>query len=397
MTTFPNRWQDPGMRSLFVVLVALLVACQPPAQKPPSGPPTGGCAATDAAQCLVNQMACAATSTGPSCQSCDYTTYASATGACLPIEGTPMFHDFPEQTIGAGSEAGGECRSWTLGNEEELWIGAVELVQNEQSHHSNWTWAPDTDFPGPDGIWSCGTRSYGFFEGGAAGGVLFAQSTQAPHEVERFPPGAGFRVPPHVRIISDIHLLNASSKSVTGHAHLVLYTHPAAEITTQLRVSHLEYDDIHIAPHTLARLTSNCSVAQQASAATGTPYGGKVYYALPHTHTLATSYKLGILGGPSDGEKLLDLGGYNGVAHGRAFDPPIDFTGANGFSLTCEYDNTRDIQVNWGVGTDEMCEGFVWTDSSVFFQSRVSYGVDEGLDGDMRVFDGPCDTVIVSH
>ena len=164
-----------------------------------------------------------------------------------------------------------------------------------------------------------------------------------------------------------------------------------------MRVSHLEYDAIHIPPHTRARLTSNCSVAQPASAATGAPYGGKVYYALPHMHTLATSYKLGLLGGAHDGEKLLDLGGYNGVAHGRPFDPPVDFTGADGFSLTCEYDNTLDIDVNWGIGTDEMCEGFVWTDSSVFFQSRVTQRVDEGMDGDLHLFDGPCNTEIISH
>jgi hypothetical protein len=388
------------MRHLFAFSFVLVASCQPALEQPeqPSaGPPTGGCAATEAASCLQDQMACAATSAGPSCQVCNNHYYADATGTCVRVEGKPVIHDFPEQTIAAGGEQGSICRSWTLNNEEELWVGAVELVQNEQSHHSNWTWAADDKFDGPDGIWVCGSRNYGFFEGGAAGGVLFAQSTQASHEVEHFPPGAGFRLPPHVRIISDIHLLNASSKSVTGHSQLILYTHPAAEITTQLHVSHLEYDAINIAPHTQARLTSNCSVAKQASEATGKPYGGKVYYALPHTHTLATSYKLGILGGPHDGEKLLELGGYNGVAHGRPFDPPIDFTGANGFSLTCEYDNTRDIAVHWGIGTDEMCEGFVWTDSSVFFESRVSYGIDEGMDGTTRVFDGPCDTVIVSH
>jgi hypothetical protein len=386
------------MRTLLALALLLGSACQKPAEeKPNDGPPTGGCAASEAAQCLTDQRACAATSSGPSCQFCNPGYYASATGECLHIEGVPVFHDFPMQTIKAGSEAGSACRSWTLNNEEELWVGAVELVQDEKSHHSNWTWATDDFFPGPDDIWSCASRNYGFFEGGAAGGVLFAQSTQASKEVQRFPPGAGVRLPPHVRIISDIHLLNASTEDVTGHAHLVLYTHPAGEITTQLKVSHLEYDAIHIAPHTQARLTSNCSVAQQASAATGTPFGGKVYYALPHTHTLATAYWLGMLGGPRNGQALLDLGGYDGVAHGRAFDPPIDFTGSDGFSLTCTYDNTRDIEVQWGIGPYEMCEGFVWTDAGVFFQSRVSYGTDEGLDGDVHVFDGPCDTVIVSH
>lgn len=385
------------MRFQLVLSIVLVTGCQPPPLLPSNGPPTGGCAARDAAQCLEDQQACAATSSGPSCQPCNNGFYANATGACVRVEGTPLVHDFPEQTVGAGSEIGTLCRSWTLENEEELWVGAVELVQNEQSHHSNWTWAPDTAFDGPDGIWPCFTRNYGFFEGGAAGGVLFAQSTQAPHEIEHFPSGAGVRLPPHVRIISDIHLLNASTKPVTGHARLILYTHPAAEITTQLHVSHLEYDAIHIEPHTRARVTSNCSVAKQASDATGAPFGGKIYYALPHTHTLATSYKLGLLGGPHDGERLLDLGGYNGVAHGRPFDPPIEFTGSDGFSLTCEYDNSLDSVVIWGIGTNEMCEGFVWTDASVFFESRVSYGTDDGTDGDVHLYGGPCDTVIVSH
>jgi hypothetical protein len=357
-------------------------------------PPAGDCGAM-AAACLDNQQGCSMTATGPSCGACAAGTFATTGGACDPIPGTAITHDFPMQTIGEGGELLGLCRSWTLENDAELWVGAVELTQDESSHHSNWTYVPDTDFMGADGIWSCSDRGFDFYGGAAAGGVLFAQSTQSTHEVQKFPSGAAVRIPPHSRIISDIHLLNASSAPVTGHAHLSIYTFPVAEITTKLTVFHMEYDAIDIAPHSSVRYSADCGVASAVSAATGQPFAPKVYYALPHTHTLATAFSFKLMGGPNDGQKLLDIGSYNGEAHGRAFDPPIDAAGADGFSLACQYTNPRDASVHWGAGDQEMCEGFGWSDAPVFFQSRVSSQTAAGSDGDVALVGGPCDTVII--
>jgi len=54
---------------------------------------------------------------------------------------------------------------------------------------------------------------------------------------------------------------------------------------------------------------------------------------------------------------LIEHIGYDGQPDGKTFDPPIDVAaaGASGLSLTCAFDNPRDVAVCWGIGDQEMC------------------------------------------
>src|SRR5262249_2807584 len=151
------------------------------------------------------------------------------------------------------------CRSWTLDNDTDLLVNAVQLVQDEDSHHSNWVFVPDTSFDGPDGIWPCGDRSYDFYVATGLGGLLYAQSTQAPQEGQKFPDRSAILVPAHPRIISDIHLLNTSGDSNIGHAHLTMYTIGASDLKAELGMFHVEYDALNIPPHASVRYTGNCA------------------------------------------------------------------------------------------------------------------------------------------
>jgi hypothetical protein len=136
------------------------------------------------------------------------------------------------------------------------------------------------------------------------------------------------------------------------------------------------------------------SVAADVARATGAPFAPKVHYLLPHTHTLATGFTVEILGGPSDGQSLLDLGEYNGEAHGRAFDPPVDMSGSDGFRFACQYTNPRGASVGWGFGDQEMCELFGFADAPAFFQSRVNATTATGTDGPVQLSSGPCTTEV---
>jgi len=55
---------------------------------------------------------------------------------------------------------------------------------------------PETEFAGPDGLWDCDDRNYSQLQAAITGGVLYAQSTQARKEVQKFPDGVVVRVPP---------------------------------------------------------------------------------------------------------------------------------------------------------------------------------------------------------
>jgi hypothetical protein len=119
----------------------------------------------------------------------------------------------------------------------------------------------------------------------------------------------------------------------------------------------------------------------------------KVYYILPHTHALASRFFVNVMGGPEDNGSLIDVIGFNGEARGRAYDPPVDLTGAEGLTFGCEFNNPRDVSVGWGFGDQEMCELLGFADSGVGFESSVGAADPAGTDGDISLFTGPCSTL----
>jgi hypothetical protein len=157
------------------LLVALLSGCEsePLSPLPVPGP---DCASLEE-QCAADQKVCVESNGEGQCQACPSGQYAAPTGTCQALPGTANLHDFATFSVDAGTEIRGLCQSWTIGNEEDLWINAVELTQDELSHHSIWTFVPEDQFTGPDGVWPCKERNYNELQGTLAGGVLYAQST----------------------------------------------------------------------------------------------------------------------------------------------------------------------------------------------------------------------------
>ncbi len=352
--------------------------------------------ATKLDECRAVQMACVVGGDGrESCAACPAGQYAGSDGACAAIGGQALAHTFPPHTAQPGQEILGTCRSWTLGNAQDLWVNAVELQQNEASHHSNWTFVPESQFTGPDGEWKCKDRGYDQLTAAVAGGVLYAQSTQAVNEVQKFPAGAVVRIPAHSRVISDIHVLNTTTKAVTGVATLTLYTVDASQVKVKLTPLHLSYDGLNLPPHAESRFSGECELDSYYQSKTGKPIDLKLYYLLPHTHALGTRMFVEVYGGAQDKKTLLDVHGAPGEARGRAFDPPFDLAGAKGMRFGCEFMNPRDSFVKWGFGDQEMCETLGFAATPIATESRIESAAADGSDGAIAKFTGPCDTIAV--
>jgi hypothetical protein len=331
----------------------------------------------------------------PSCVACSAGTYAGASGRCETLGGTALAHEFEVFTTQPGEEVLGLCQSWTLGNETDLWINAVELEQDQMSHHSNWTFVPDDAFDGPDGVWDCDERGYDQLSAAVMGGVIYAQSTQASREVQKFPDGAAVRVPARSRIIGDVHLLNVGQEPVTGNAKMTLYAIEEDAAVVKLAPFHMTYDGLAIPPLATSRFHGECELAEGFESLTGSPLSMKLFYGLPHTHALGTRFFLQAVGGPRDGELLLDVVGFNGEARGRLYEPPLDLAGITGLRFGCEFENPRDESVGWGFGDQEMCEMLGFIESPLAFESRVSEAIEDGSDGEIQVFTGPCENIML--
>ena len=183
------------------------------------------------------------------------------------------------------------CQSWTLGNEDEVWVNAVELETNGGYHHSNWLFVPDDQYAGPDGAWRCSERGYSELQAAVAGGVLFAQSTQAKKQVQKFPDGAAVRLPPHARIIGGTHMLSTSEDPFDTTLELTVYTLPVADVTVPLAPFRLSYLDLTIPPAAISEFSGQCDLASAIKDGPGT-LDMDLYYVLPHYHSLGHSFHL---------------------------------------------------------------------------------------------------------
>jgi hypothetical protein len=384
---------------LFVPLIALLGGCTNPESS--TGSTTTTTTTTPTASpcesllddCFSKQRVCVQVGDTATCQPCNAAEYASREGTCDKLLGTPMSHDFADFTVKSGEEIKGLCQSWTLHNKDEVWVNAVELTQDESSHHSNWTFVPDDTFTGDDGVWPCADRGYSEVPAALTGGVIYAQSTQATHEVQKFPNGAAVRIPPYSRIIGDIHLLNTSPDDATGHANLKLYALDATDVKVKLVPFHMVYTGLAIPPHATSRFSGPCELDAKFAAAGSSPFAMEIYYVLPHYHALGKAFFLDVVGGKKDGERIFEMGAYDGEAHGKSYDPPFATGDATGLAFGCDFTNPRNDEIHYGLGDQEMCEMLGFADMTVGFNSDITSSEPAGADGDTQLFTGPCTTL----
>ena len=174
----------------------------------------------------------------------------------------PTRSDLRVRSVPARAGGGGhdQCVSVTLHNDEPLYINQVELTTGPGFHHSNWFWVPDTSVPGRDGTWTCADRNYRGEAAGIFGGVVFAQSTQSPHEIQKFADGRRRSDPAALQAIAE----PTCSTPVTRRSRRSSRSRsPDSEQrrTAKLVGMSLENMTIAIPPHEISRFTIECDLS----------------------------------------------------------------------------------------------------------------------------------------
>jgi hypothetical protein len=279
-------------------------------------------------------------------------------------------HSFGSTVLEASVESQ-PCASWTLHNEEALYVQSVTLANLSGIHHSNWFVVSEEVYEGEDGYWSCSSRGYDELAAATAGTVLFAQSTQSWLETQRLGPGAVIKIPPHSRIVGGVHLLNYAPRPVKTNIWLTLELLHPRFVSTVVTPMELSFLDLSIGAMDETRHDTECDMAGSYQSFTGIPWDLKIHYVLPHFHGLGNWFDLRVFGGPRDGESLYRLEGFDADANGQTFDPPLDLSDASGLGFSCGYDNFRSQDVGWGYGDQEMCVMLLLVDSEMLLDATV--------------------------
>lgn len=289
-------------------------------------------------------------------------TSALALAACTGDDGQRTYPFGPFE-IATHQEITDSCTQITLGNTDATYVTSVELTTGPGFHHSNWFFVPESVFFGDDGTFPCSERN--FNEGIAAtfGGVLFAQSTQSSHEVQAFPPGVAVRVPPHSKLVAQLHLLNSSDDTLRLSPTIKLTAVPQAEVTTLLSAISFEDHALGLPSHQLSRFTVECDLAPIHNQIYHRDPDFKMYYGLAHYHTLGTGLTLEAVRPDGTAATVFTTAHRAGDTLGGPIDPTFDMTGFTRLRFSCDYFNPRETTVGWGVGDQEMCVFLAFSDS----------------------------------
>jgi hypothetical protein len=283
-----------------------------------------------------------------------------------------LTHRMGPWMVAAGAERSSECESWTLNNDEPLYLSTVEMNATAGMHHSNWFFVPDTHYVGPDGTWACRTRNFDQGVASYLGGVFFAQSTQVQRETQQFPPGTAVVIPPHSRIIGALHMLNASPAARQVGIDFTVRTLARSAVRTRLSPFYLEYGPLEITPRGRSQFDVECALDERSRSLTGSPLDLRFFYGLAHYHELGSQMRVTVLGGPMDGRALYETDARQGESWARTMEPAVDVSGARALRLTCVFDNTRSATVRYGIGDQEMCIWFGFTDSAYQWAGRAT-------------------------
>lgn len=306
-------------------------------------------------------------------------------------EPTTLTHRFPAIDVGPGEEIYPICQSWTLGNEEPLFVNAIRGINEGAWHHSNWVFVTDNLYRGEDGTWDCDSRRFDGITGGITGGVFFAQSTQAPIDEQRFPPGVAMRLPPHARVIGDVHLINATPEAKSTAMTFEVDVIPESQVTTRLLPLVFVYLDLTIPPRSQSQFVMDCPIAPEHRRQLGREPDFNVYYVLPHYHTKGNLLRLELVGGANDGQVLYESRAATGEPWGQTITPPIPVAGAESIRMTCGFDNPTDATITYGIGDQEMCVLLAFTDSRLRYGGTADATVPTGTAADgTATFESPC-------
>ena len=218
-----------------------------------------------------------------------------------------VVHDFEAVTLAPGEERNNVCVSWKLDNDEPFYVNAIEMDAGPGWHHSNWFVVREgtLDFEESEGIEACSQHFAESLALGIAGRLLFGQSTQARHEVERFPAGAGILVPAHALIVGDVHLVNTSDAAVTTSIALTLTKLRDDDVKHDLMAMGLAYQDLEVPGGATTEVVGECDLEAVHQRNYSRPLDWSIHYILPHYHARGVSAKLEVIGGPHDGLDLL--------------------------------------------------------------------------------------------
>jgi len=166
-------------------------------------------------------------------------------------------------------------------------------------------------------------------------------------------------------------MLNASSEPLMAQTELLITEVAESDVEKKLAPMYLQYEPLTIPPRQDSRFVADCDIDRAYRNVANRALDVDIHYLLPHYHGLGTGIALDLIGGERDGENIFTTNQRIGEPLGRRLDPPVSLTGVTGLRFGCEFSNPTDNEVGWGIGDQEMCIIFGFTESDLLIGGGV--------------------------
>lgn len=276
-----------------------------------------------------------------------------------------LSHAFEPIMVDVGQEVSGVCQSWTLNNEDPLFVSKIRQRNDGAWHHSNWFFVPESTYPGSDGTWNCDERGFHDVTAALSGGAFFAQSTQALQELQAFQEGAVLEIPPRYKIVGGVHLVNVSASPLDTALSFDIETIPEEQVQVRLRPVAFTNTALDIEPQAESRYAMTCDLEREFQNVLGRAPDYNVYYVLAHYHEWGNYFRLSFVDDAGGDRTIFELQGSIGQPLGITLDPPIHSQGAGGLRVECGYINNTDRRIGYGLAGKEMCVFLAYTDADL--------------------------------
>ncbi len=292
----------------------------------------------------------------------------------------PAGYDSESESVGMTDVS--PCQSWEVPDLANRWVYTSVVHTSPGLHHANLYGLQVDPAEGPQPYPNCrqsaDARVFGQitrYLGGTPASelvspvVLFANSTQVIGvSAERYAlaDGYAFEVAESLEISANTHLQNTTPDNLRVEAAWDFYTMPADQVVNPAAMFVYIHFGFLLPARSQKSIHGNCEWK-----------GGDVLGIMPHTHQWATGFKADFGTAPLREYDSIPEPGFDqfttmAAAYDRAgtgladsdiemYNPALSTAGANAVQFQCEFNNTTDHEMRFGVGENEMCFLFGYT------------------------------------
>ena len=238
------------------------------------------------------------------------------------------------------------CVVKRLDNETDVWIHRIRTKLSPGSHHMIVYRSDDTEEMLEPKNCSPFSDSFG-------GETYPLMITQVAEEELNFPQGVAFKFSPNQMIRIETHFLNYYPEDIIAHGEVYFDTLAEASVEHEANLLFYGNPDFNIPAN---------STHETAWSFLPVHEGAQVFALTGHTHQLGTNVEIDVGYDTSPGTPVYPQEGAPFLwdeSPVTTYDPPLAFSGDEGFRYRCSWNNTTDKNVGFGAAAnDEMC--FFW-------------------------------------